>query len=298
MLNLLHGQWKHVYFAIFTIISILLKGIMHHRLLGAAALALAACLYSSSVAAAPCGNTGARFKAWLPAFKAEARAQGISQKTLNRALSGVRYDRRVIRLDRGQKSFKLSFKQFYRRRVSNAMIRQARRKLRRHAGLFARIKHRYGVPGSVLVTIWGLETAFGRIQGRMSVFRSLATLAYDCRRSAFFTNELMSALRIVQRGDMSPRAMRGAWAGEIGQTQFLASSYLKYAVDFDGDGRRDLIHSVPDVMASTANYLKRKGWKAGAPWGPGTANYAVLREWNRADVYRRTIAAVAKKLHR
>ncbi len=270
---------------------------MFYRLSGIIAFALMVVMLPRGAEAAPCGHTAAGFNAWLKAFKAEARAKGISQKTLDRALAGVRYDRRVIRLDRGQKSFKLSFAQFYRRRVSNAMIRQARRKLRRHAALFARIRKRYGVPGSVLVTIWGLETAFGRIQGRMPVFRSLATLAYDCRRSAFFTNELMSALRIVQRGYMSPRAMRGAWAGEIGQTQFLASNYLKYAVDFDGDGRRDLIRSVPDVMASTANYLKRKGWKAGAPWDPGTANYAVLREWNRADVYRRTIAVVARKLH-
>jgi membrane-bound lytic murein transglycosylase B len=130
----------------------------------------------------------------------------------------------------------------------------------------------------------------------MSAIRSLATLAYDCRRSAFFTNELMAALAIVQRGDMAPSQMIGAWAGELGQTQFLATSYVKFAVDYDGNGRRDLLRSTADALASTANYLKAYGWKKGQPYGPGTANYAVLAQWNKATVYQQTIAELAKKI--
>jgi membrane-bound lytic murein transglycosylase B len=169
-------------------------------------------------------------------------------------------------------------------------MNKARRKMKQHAGTLARIQKRYGVPPAVIVTIWGMETNFGHGGGRMNIIRSLATLAYDCRRSAFFTNELLAALRIINRGDMNPSHMRDGWAGEIGQTQFLASSYVKYAVDFDGNGHRDLIRSVPDVLASTANYLKRKGWRRGQAWGPSTANYGVLRAWNKANVYQRTMA--------
>lgn len=251
-----------------------------------------------SAAAASCGNTAAGFSAWLTAFKRDARRQGISQRTLDRALEGVSYYRRVVRLDRSQRSFKLSYAQFYRRRVSGALLSKGRRLMQRHARLLAGIEKRYGVPPQVLIAIWGLETYYGSGNGKFSIIRSLATLAFDCRRSRFFTRELLAALQIVQRGDMSPAQMRGGWAGEIGQTQFLASSYVRYAVDYDGNGRRDLIRSIPDLLASTANYLRSKGWRRGQAWGPGTANYAVIREWNSAEVYVRTIAAVADKLGR
>jgi len=222
-------------------------------------LALAAATYAAPAAAATCGNNAAGFSAWLESFKKEAAAAGISQKVIDSALNGLTYDAKVIKLDRGQHSFKLSFEQFYARRVNNAMISKGKQLLKTHAKTFAAIEKRYGVPGAVIVAIWGLETGFGANSGNMSSIRSLATLAYDCRRSAFFTNELMSALRIVQRGDMTPAQMRGAWAGELGQTQFLASSYVKFGVDFDGNGRVDLIRSVPDVLGSTANYLKSYG---------------------------------------
>lgn len=167
----------------------------------------------------------------------------------------------------------------------------------RHSGLLKRIEQRYGVPSEVLISIWGLETNYGAdTSGRYSIIRSLATLAYDCRRSAFFTNELTSALIIVERGYMPASQLRGGWAGEIGQTQFLPHSYVHFAVDFDGDGRRDLIRSVPDLLASTANFLKGHGWQRGQGWGPGSANYKVLSDWNRASVYQRTIAAMADRL--
>lgn len=246
--------------------------------------------------AASCGNTARGFNTWLKDFQQQAANQGISQRTLTRAFQKVTYNKRVIRLDRSQKSFKLSFPAFYARRVSKGLINKGKRLMKKHKRLFDRIESRYGVPAPVITAIWGLETGYGGNSGRMSIIRSLATLAYDCRRSAFFTNELMNALQIIDRGDMQPAQMRGAWAGEIGQTQFLASSYIKYAVDFDGNGRRDLIRSVPDVLGSTANYLKTYGWQSGQSWGPGTPNYAVLKQWNRAEVYRKTIAVMAEKL--
>ena len=152
------------------------------------------------------------------------------------------------------------------------------------------------MPGPVIVAIWGLETDFGANNGNFGTLRALATLAYDCRRSERFRAALLDALRIVERGSMSPGAMRGAWAGEIGQTQFMPSSYLKYAVDFDGDGRPDLIRSVPDVLASTANYLKGYGWQQGAGWSPGQANFNVLLEWNNSQVYSKTVAYFAQRL--
>ncbi|AXS39631.1 lytic murein transglycosylase [Breoghania sp. L-A4] len=261
---------------------------------GAALAAVLGCV--GPAAAASCGNGPGGFNAWLADFKRQAVAQGISQRTVNAALKGVSYNPRVIKLDRSQKSFKLSFDQFYKRRVDNAMIKRGRALMASNRRLFDSIERQYGVPAEVIVAIWGLETGFGRNSGSMPAIRSLATLAYDCRRSDFFTNELMSALTIVQRGDMAPANMKGAWAGELGQTQFLASSYVKYAVDYDGNGRRDLIRSVPDVLASTANYLKQYGWRRGQSWEPGSANYDVLFKWNRAKVYVQTISVMASKL--
>lgn len=260
-------------------------------------VAIGLCVAPGPADAARCGKSGAGFQTWLKEFRSEARARGISNRTLNRALAGVSYDRRVIRRDRSQRSFKLSFKTFYKRRVGSYLMKRARQRLRRHASLLARIEKRYGVPREILVSIWGLETNFGRDgSGKYSIIRSVATLAYDCRRSAFFTKHLYGALRIVQKGHMTPNQLRGGWAGEIGQVQFLPGSYDKYAVDFNGDGRRDLVRSVPDLLASTANYLRAHGWKRGAAWQPGTANYGVIKDWNRADVYARTIALMAKRL--
>jgi lytic murein transglycosylase len=254
-------------------------------------------LASAPVVAAPCGSDAGGFAAWLDDFKAEAAGKGISRATLASALDGVTYDRKVIGLDRGQRSFKLSFEQFYARRVSNAMIAKGRGLINTHKATLSRIEQRFGVPAPVLIAIWGLETGYGRDgSGGFSILRSLATLAYDCRRSAFFRNELLAALTIVERGDKTPAQLRGGWAGEIGQTQFLASSYVKYAVDFDGDGRRDLMRSVPDILASTANYLKAKGWRSGQDWHAGTGNYGVIREWNKAEVYVKTIAVMADKI--
>jgi lytic murein transglycosylase len=258
-------------------------------------LLLFTCLVSGAHAA-DCGKSAAGFDDWLQRFKGYAVSQGISQRTAGSALSGISYHRRVIQLDRGQRSFKLSFEKFYARRVNNAMISKGRRLIKQYGSTLSRVEQRTGVPAEIVIAIWGLETGYGRNSGNFDIIRSLATLAYDCRRSDFFRKELVAALKIVDRGDMTPRQLRGGWAGEIGQTQFLASSYVKYAVDFDGNGRRDLVRSVPDLLASTANYLKAKGWQRGAGWGPGTANYGVIREWNRASVYVKTIAVMANKI--
>jgi lytic murein transglycosylase len=268
---------------------------MPRCLLALVALALTAT--ASPTLAQSCTNDGSGFSAWLGAYRKQAAAAGISERTLTAALTGVTYDAGVIRLDRNQKSFRLSFEEFYARRVSSSLLARGRAKLAQHKALLDRIEARFGVPRTVIVSIWGLETNYGADGGGgRSIVRSLATLAHDCRRSAFFTNELTNALRIIDRGDKSLSDMRGGWAGEIGPMQFLPSSYVKHAVDFDGDGRRDLFRSVPDMLASTANFLKNSGWKANQPWGPGTANHEVIRQWNKADVYVRTIAAMSQRL--
>lgn len=248
---------------------------------------------TAPAAAATCGNDASGFNAWLAEFRREAAGQGISPGAL-RALDGVTYDTKVIRLDRNQRHFNQSFEQFAANRITAGRLSKGRAILKSQAALFQRIEQRFGVPGPILVAIWAMETDFGANQGKMPVFRSLATLAYDCRRTAFFTGQLLDALRIVQRGDLSVGEMRGAWAGELGQTQFMPSSYVRFAIDFDGNGRADLIRSTPDVLASTANYLKGYGW-SGRSWQNG-ANSAALAGWNKAGVYQKAIALFATKL--
>lgn len=236
------------------------------------------------------------FAEWLEDTKREARAQGISPRTIAATLDGVTYDTRVISLDRNQKAFRQSFQQFSAQRITAGRVSRARQLLRTHAATLSRIEARYGVPGEMVVAIWGLETDFGAVTGNMPVVRSLATLTYDCRRSDFFRPHLFGALQLVERGDLPISDMRGAWAGELGQTQFLPGNYLKYAVDFDGDGRRDLVRSTPDVLASTANFLAAHGWQKGRGWSEGEPNFPVIRHWNRSMVYAQTIAAFAERL--
>jgi membrane-bound lytic murein transglycosylase B len=245
--------------------------------------------------AASCG-TGS-FDAWLTEFKNEAAAKGISQSAIASGLSGVTLDQAVLSRDRSQRVFSQSFEEFSGRMVPPRLARGASM-MKRYGSVLARVEQSYGVPGEVLVAIWGLETDFGANIGKFSTLRALATLAYDCRRSDTFRAELMDALRIVERGDLAPSEMRGAWAGELGQTQFMPSSYIKYAVDFDNNGRRDLLRSAPDVLASTANYLAGYGWQRGKDWEPGSANFAVLQQWNKSEVYARTVASFASQLAR
>jgi lytic murein transglycosylase len=247
-------------------------------------------------AAYAAGSCGGDFATWLGGLKGEAAAAGVSQSTLSAALDGVTPDPTVLSRDRSQQVFNQSFEQFSGRMVSADRLKKGALLLKQNASMLSRIEEQYGVPGPVLVAIWGLETDFGVNVGKFSTIRALATLAYDCRRPERFRPELIDALRIIDRGDMSAGEMHGAWAGEIGQTQFLPSSYLKFAVDYDGNGRRDLIRSAPDVLASTANYLKGYGWQKGVAWGEGSANFNVLLQWNQSPVYSKTIAYFADRL--
>ena len=245
--------------------------------------------------AARCGGD---FNTFVAGISADARAAGISPNVISSALSGVQQDGAVLAFDRRQRyTFNKSFEQYVSTRVGSGRINGGRAMMQRHAALLSRIEQQFGVPPQILVAIWGLETDFGKgDMGRLPVFRVLATLAHDCRRSELFQGELLAALKIVQRGDLRLNDMIGAYAGEIGQTQFLPSSYIKYGVDFDGDGHVDLRHSVPDVLASTANLLHTSGFRAGAPYGEGSANFEAMREWNRATIYRKTIAYFADQL--
>jgi lytic murein transglycosylase len=259
------------------------------------ALALGALLAASAAPAlaAPCG-TGT-FEAWLEDFKQEASAKGISQPAIQAGLTGVSLDKAILARDHSQAVFNQSFEQFSGRMVPPRLGRGSNM-LKQYGSVLSRIEQAYGVPGEVLVAIWGLETDFGVNTGKFPTMRSLATLAYDCRRSDMFKAEMLDALRIIERGDIAPQEMHGAWAGEIGQTQFMPSSYMKFAVDFDGNGRRDLLHSAPDVLASTANFLASHGWQRGKDWGPGSANFAAIQEWNKSEVYAKTIGYFATQL--
>src|SRR6516162_822923 len=256
------------------------------------ALALTASIASAepALAAVACGS--GNFDAWLTDFRTEAAAKGISQQAIAGGLAGVTLDQSVLSRDRSQKVFSQSFEEFSGRMVPPRMQRGSNM-MKQYGSVLSRIEQAYGVPGEVLVAIWGLETDFGVNTGKFQTLRSLATLAFDCRRADEFRSELTDALRIIDRGDLTPQDMRGAWAGELGQTQFMPSSWMKFAVDFDGNGKRDLLHNAPDVLASTANYLAGYGWQKGKNWEPGNPNFAVLQQWNKSEVYARTIAYFA-----
>lgn len=265
--------------------------------LALAAFALSASILSVQPASAAVACGSSNFDAWLADFKTDAAAKGISQQAIASGLAGVTLDQSVLNRDRSQKVFTQTFEEFSGRMVPPRLERGSNR-MKQYGSVLSRIEQTYGVPGEVLVAIWGLETDFGVNTGKFATIRSLATLAHDCRRAEQFRAELMDALRIVQRGDLAPAEMKGAWAGELGQTQFMPSSWMKYAVDFDGNGKRDLLHNAPDVLASTANYLAGYGWQKGKDWQPGSPNFEVLKQWNKSEVYSKTIAYFATQLAR
>ena len=207
------------------------------------------------------------FADWLAAFHAEARAAGISQRTLDRALADLAPIPRVIELDRRQPEGRMTFVEYRERVINNARIEKGRRLLREHRALLSRIEAEYGVPAEVIVALWGIESNFGENTGGFPVIASLATLAHEGRRAEFFTGELLAALRILDAGDITPEAMNGSWAGAMGQSQFMPSTFLGYAVDGSGDGRRDIWRNQADVFASMANYLSRMGWDRRYLWG-------------------------------
>ena len=247
----------------------------------------------TSAQAATCRDP-AGFGACSARSKQEALAQGISQRAVDEGLDGLTFDQNVYRHDHGQGVFRQSFEQFSQRMVPPRLAR-AKALEKRYAPIFSRIEQKYGVSPPVLLAIWGLETDFGAVGGNFQTIRAIATLAFDCRRSDMFRAELFDALRHGPARAMTPES-HGAWAGEIGQTQFMPSTYVKSAVSLDGGGNPDLNHNVSDVLASTAHFLQQHGWQRGAGWAPGQPNFAAIQEWNKSSVYSRTIAYFATRL--
>ncbi len=236
--------------------------------------------------AVQCGTGPGGFEAWKSAFADEAKAQGIGGAGVN-ALMATHYNYATIAADRGLKSFRLSLPAFMAKRGASIIAARGRKVKQSYADLFASIEARYGVPPGPLIAIWGMESAFGHEHGNQQSLSAIATLAYDCRRPDFFTDQLLAALKLVDDGRMSTET-RGSMHGEIGQTQFLPKTMLQYGV-----GNLD---TAEGALASTANYLKAHGWQRGAGYQPGEPNYAAIQAWNAASVYEQTIAIVGKEI--
>jgi membrane-bound lytic murein transglycosylase B len=248
-----------------------------------AALALAA----GEAGAAQCGSSAGGFDAWKRQFAEEAKARGHSASTIA-ALMGTSYSSAAIAADRGQHSFGLSLEAFMARRGGNAIVARGRGLKASHAALFASIQQRYGVPPGVLIAIWGMETGFGSQHGSQHMLSAVATMAYDCRRSAYFTDQLNAALTLIDRGVLSASA-RGSMAGEIGQTQFMPKTLLEY-------GTGGSLDNASVALMSTANFLRAHGWRAGGGYQPGEANFGAIQAWNAASVYQRAIAIIGKQI--
>lgn len=250
-----------------------------------AALAAFACL-SANADAAQCGSSAAGFEEWKRQFAEEARAKGIGARAVS-ALMTTNYASATIAADRGQRSFGLSLDQFLAKRGASSIVARGRALKQSHAALFASIQQRYGVPPGPLIAIWGMETGFGSQRGNQNMLSSIATLAYDCRRPEYFTDQLYAALKLIDRGVLSS-GTRGSMHGEIGQTQFLPKTILSY-----GTGNLDV---AANALNSTANFLKAHGWQAGAGYQPGEANFAAIEAWNAAPVYQRAIALMGHQI--
>ena len=252
-----------------------------------AALALGLAL---PVAAAPCGDTSAGFEDWKTAMAKEAKAEGVGDAGIA-ALMATSYSKATISADRNQKSFKYSLDKFMEVRGGKTIASQGKSRKTKNAKLFSSLEAQYGVPAGILLAIHGMETGFGGFMGDSNVISAIATLTWDCRRSDFFRPHLIGGLKLVDRGSISSKTI-GAKHGEWGHTQFLLGNALKYGVDGNGDGRVDLGNQT-DALATTANYLASKGWRAGAGYQEGEPNFAVIREWNAAKVYQQAIAIIA-----
>ena len=235
---------------------------------GLGLLLIAALIFSGSLATAPLAGAAAQpFGQWLEELRAEARERGISKKILETALSDLEPIERVIELDRQQPEFTLTFQEYRERVVPQSRIDRGRRMMAEHRELLEEIGGEYGVQPRFIVALWGIETDFGRVTGGFPIIDSLATLAHDGRRSEYFRGELFNALQILDEGHITVDEMKGSWAGAMGQSQFMPSSFLNFAVDYTGDGRRDIWHTREDVFASAANYLARSGWRDDMTWG-------------------------------
>jgi membrane-bound lytic murein transglycosylase B len=242
---------------------------------------------AGEASAAQCGSTGAGFESWKHQFGAEARAKGVGGTALS-ALMATNYSTATISADRGQKSFHLSLDQFMAKRGAAAIVARGRSLKQSNASLFASIQQRYGVPPGPLIAIWGMETGFGSQHGNQHALSAVATLAYDCRRSEYFTDQLYAALKLIDSGILSPNA-RGSMHGEIGQTQFLPKTILEY-------GTGGNLDTSAAALSSTANFLRAHGWQAGAGYQPGQPNFAAIQAWNAATVYERAIAIIGQRI--
>ena len=247
-------------------------------------LALAATVFLATGAAQAetCGNTSKGFAPFMKQMKKQADAAGVSPQSVA-VLNDVTYDASVIKKDRAQNIFAQSFLEFQSRMATAARIKKGQAVLVKYKPIFDKVQEQYGVPAAVIAAFWALETDFGGFMGDSPTIQSIATLAWDCRRPEKFRPQLVAALQLLDAGDLTMDEMRGAWAGEIGQTQFMAYDYNESAVDFDGDGKRDLRGSIPDVLASTANLLRKHGWQAGQPWLQEVKVPAEL-PWEEADI--------------
>src|SRR6202051_1942587 len=248
-------------------------------------LAMLSCL-SPCADAAQCGSGPGGFESWKQQFAGEARAKGISAATVS-ALMATNYAQATINGDRGQRSFSLSLDQFLAKRGASTIVARGRSLKQSQAAMFASIQARYGVPPGPLIAIWGMEAGVGRQRGNQNMLSSIATLAYDCRRTEYFTEQLYAALQLIDRGALSP-GQRGRMHGEIGQTQFLPKNILAY-----GTGNLDV---AANALSSTANFLKAHGWRAGAGYQPGEPNFAAIEAWNAAGVYQKAIALMGRQI--
>lgn len=243
--------------------------------------------------AATCGNTGAGFETWKTDFAQEARRAGVGTAGLQ-ALSQAQYATRTIAADRNQKSFRYSLDKFMQVRGADTIVAQGRKRKARNPDFYAALERQYGVPAGILIAIHGMETAFGGFMGDSQVVSAITTLAYDCRRSDFFRPHAIGALKLVDQGTLTSGTL-GARHGELGHTQFLPGNALVYGVDATGDGRVDF-YNITDALASTANFLRQKGWKPGRGYQVGEPNFAVIQQWNAAGVYQKAIAIMAARI--
>jgi membrane-bound lytic murein transglycosylase B len=242
--------------------------------------------FGSQAHAAQCGNGPGGFEAWKQQFAGEARAKGVGGTGIS-ALMAANYAQATINADRGQRSFSLSLDQFLAKRGAATIVARGRSMKQSQAALFASIQQRYGVPPGPLIAIWGMETGFGSQRGNQNMLSSIATLAYDCRRPEYFTDQLYAALQLIDRGVLSA-SQRGSMHGEVGQTQFLPKNIVAYGV---GN-----LESASGALSSTANFLKAHGWRAGAGYQPGEPNFAAIQEWNAAQVYQKAIALMGRQI--
>lgn len=258
-----------------------------------AVLVLGLIMGGAAGAAAQCGDQAAGFESWKLVFAAEAEAQGVGESGLQ-ALREARYSQSTISADRNQKSFNYDLDRFMKIRGADTIVKQGKERRARDAAVYESLENDYGVPAGILIAIHGMETGFGNFMGDTSVVSAILTLTYDCRRSDFFRPHAMGALKLVDRGSITGQT-KGAKHGELGHTQFLPDNALTYGVDGNGDGRVDL-YNLTDAMASTANFLRKKGWQTGKGYREGEPNFAVIEQWNAATVYQKAIAIMAERI--